>query len=422
MNRMMIGNFMHQLQGTKYPSTRVREAHPAIANAIESIFDEMVVIRRDLRQHPELAFHEKRTASIVAACLREWGYTVTERVGETGVVGILNGKEPGPVIGLRADMDALPLSDEIDETYRSVNANVAHACGHDIHTANLLGVAKVYSMIGLDRGTLKVIFQPAEETGAGARAMIDANVLRNPTIDLLAGLHVFPGLAVGDFSVTETAISCAAVDMFELTVTGVGGHAAHPHLAVDAVMIMAQVLVALQQIVSRQIDPLDSVVLSVGKIAGGTKGTILPNSVTVNGTVRTLLPATRDEMPQRIEQIASNMAIALGGSARLIYERTTPSVQNDETAKGLLRDVVATLFGDDALKYVKPSMGGEDFAYFSQIVPSVLFRLGTKSGESTSFGIHNSRFNADEEAMRYGMTVLSHLVDKYLHKKDGTIA
>lgn len=422
MNRMMIGNFMHQLQETKYPSTRVREAHPAIANAIESIFDEMVVIRRDLRQHPELAFHEKRTASIVAACLREWGYTVTERVGETGVVGILNGKEPGPVIGLRADMDALPLSDEIDETYRSVNANVAHACGHDLHTANLLGVAKVYSMIGLDRGTLKVIFQPAEETGAGARAMIDANVLRNPTIDLLAGLHVFPGLAVGDFSVTETAISCAAVDMFELTVTGVGGHAAHPHLAVDAVMIMAQVLVALQQIVSRQIDPLDSVVLSVGKIAGGTKGTILPNSVTVNGTVRTLLPATRDKMPQRIEQIASNMAIALGGSARLIYERTTPSVQNDETAKGLLRDVVTTLFGDDALKYVKPSMGGEDFAYFSQIVPSVLFRLGTKSGESTSFGIHNSRFNADEEAMRYGMTVLSHLVDKYLHKKDGTIA
>jgi amidohydrolase len=414
---------MYQIQQEqRYPSARLQEAHPVFTAAIDSIYDEVIEIRRDLRQHPELSGDEKRTASIVASNLRNWGYRVVEGIGGRGVVGILEGREPGPVIGLRADMDALPLSDDIDEDYRSMHANVAHACGHDLHTANLLGVAKVYSMVGLPRGTLKLIFQPAEETGTGAKSMIDADVLHSPTVDLMAALHVFPGLNIGEFSISKSAFSCAAVDMFELTVTGVGGHAAHPHLAVDSVLIMAQVLVALQQIVSRQIDPLDSVVLSVGKIAGGSKGTILPNSVTVNGTVRTLLPSTRDEMPGRIEQIASHVAIAFGGSARLTYERTTPSIQNDEASQTLLQDVISNLFGEAALKYVKPSMGGEDFAYFSQIVPSVMFRLGTRSGESTSFGIHNSRYNADEEALRYGMTVLIHLVDTFLNSNDRTIA
>ncbi|TQR13300.1 amidohydrolase [Psychrobacillus lasiicapitis] len=381
---------------------------------VDAIFDDMIVIRRDLRKFPELAFQEKRTSSIVASCLKEWGYEVTEGVGGTGVIGILRGEHPGPVIGLRADMDALPMPDEIDEIYRSVNSGIAHTCGHDVHTTNLLGVAKIISVMGLERGTLKLFFQPGEEVGAGAKAMIDDGALQNPPVDLMAGLHVAPSLQVGEFSITNSEFSCAAVDIFELEVTGKGGHAAHPHLAVDAVMITAQVLVALQQIVSRQIDPLDSVVLSIGQIQGGTKGTILPNTVKVNGTVRTMIPATRESMPIRIEQIASNVAAAFGGSVRLTYEKVTPSVQNDKTAKALLHDVVSELFGEDALKYTNPSMGGEDFAYFSQEVPSVFFRLGTNSGESTSHGIHTTKFNVDEEAIRYGITVLSYLTYKYL--------
>lgn len=401
------------------PFERVKELSPQLVEVVNDIFDEMIVIRRDLRKYPELAFQEKRTSSIIASYLREWGYEVTEGVGGTGVIGILKGKIPGPVIGLRADMDALPMPDEIDEVYRSVNPNVAHTCGHDVHTTNLLGVAKIFSIKGLERGTLKLIFQPAEEVGAGAKAMIDAGALHNPTVDLMTGLHVAPSLRVGEFSITNTEFSCAAVDIFELKVTGKGGHAAHPHLAVDAVMITAQVLVALQQIVSRQIDPLDSVVLSVGQIQGGTKGTILPNTVTVNGTVRTLIPDTREEMPKRIEQIASNVAAAFGGTVQLTYEKTTPSVKNDESAKALLHDVVTELFGEEALKYTNPSMGGEDFAFFSQEVPSVFFRLGTNSGKSTSYGIHTTKFNVDEEAIRYGMTVLSYLTYKYLQSEKG---
>lgn len=396
------------------PFERVKELSPKLVEIVDAIFDDMIVIRRDLRRFPELAFQEKRTSSIVASCLNEWGYEVTEGVGGTGVIGILRGEHPGPVIGLRADMDALPMPDEIDEIYRSVNSGIAHTCGHDVHTTNLLGVAKIISVMGLERGTLKLFFQPAEEVGAGAKAMIDDGALQNPPVDLMAGLHVAPSLQLGEFSITNSEFSCAAVDIFELEVTGKGGHAAHPHLAVDAVMITAQVLVALQQIVSRQIDPLDSVVLSIGQIQGGTKGTILPNTVKVNGTVRTMIPATREAMPIRIEQIASNVAAAFGGSVRLTYEKVTPSVQNDKSAKALLHDVVSELFGEDALKYTNPSMGGEDFAYFSQEVPSVFFRLGTNSGESTSHGIHTTKFNVDEEAIRYGMTVLSYLTYKYL--------
>ena len=408
---------MNELKTRSLSFERVRAVHPKLVEAVEEVFDEMVLIRRDFRQNPELAFQEKRTSSIVADYLGQWGYEVTEGVGGTGVIGILRGKHPGPVIGLRADMDALPMSDEIEEVYKSKRDEIAHTCGHDVHTTNLLGVAKIYSMIGLDRGTLKLIFQPAEEVGAGAKAMIDAGALSNPPMDLMAGLHVAPSLEVGEFSITNAEFSGAAVDLFELEVTGKGGHAAHPHLAIDAVMITAQVLVALQQIVSRQIDPLDSVVLSVGQIQGGTKGTILPNTVTVNGTVRTLIPATRQEMPKRIEQIATHVAAAFGGTIRLDYKHVTPSVQNDESAKTLLREVVTELFGEDAMKYSNPSMGGEDFAYFSQEVPSVFFRLGTRSGESTSYGIHNSKFNVDEQALRYGMTVLSYLAYKYLQKE-----
>jgi len=284
---------------------KLKDVHPQLYEAILSNYAELVEIRRDLRQHPELALQEERTSRVVATYLRQWGYEVQERVGGTGVIGILKGKEEGRVLGLRADMDALPMPDEIDENYRSIHKGVAHTCGHDVHTTNLLGVAKVFSEIGLEKGTLKLIFQPAEEIGHGAKKMIEDGALENPVMDMIAGLHVAPALRVGEFSVSNGVYSGAAVDIFELTVTGRGGHAAHPHLAVDAVMISAQVLVALQQIVSRQIDPLDSVVLSVGQIQGGTKGTILPNEVTINGTVRTLNPKTREVMEEHIIQIES---------------------------------------------------------------------------------------------------------------------
>jgi amidohydrolase len=399
--------------------SKVEAHYPKINEAITRNLDEIIAIRRDFRKHPELAFEEKRTASIVASYLRQWGYEVQEHVGGTGVVGILNGKQPGKVIGLRADMDALPMPDEISASYKSLNDGIAHTCGHDVHTANLLGVAKVFSEIGLEKGTLKFIFQPAEEIGQGAKAMIDDAVMENPKVDFMAGLHVAPTLNVGEFSLTNADYTCGAVDIFELVIEGKGGHAAHPHLAVDAVMISAQVLVALQQIASRQVDPLKPVVLSVGQIQGGTKGTILPNTVTMNGTVRTLDPSVRDQVPQSMEKIATQIAEAYGGKAYLDYQKVTPSIKSDAAARVALSELVVDLFGKESFKWVNPSMGGEDFAYFSQLVPSVFFRLGTKSSDDTAYGNHHPKFNVDEEAIRFGMTVFSVLTQRYLYEEEG---
>lgn len=412
---------METSQMTNVNFDKLKEVNPKLYESIVSNYDELVEIRRDLRKHPELAFQEKRTSQIVASYLKAWGYEVQEGIGGTGVIGILKGKEEGRVIGLRADMDALPMPDEIDNEYRSVHEGVAHTCGHDVHTTNLLGVAKVFSEIGLEKGTLKLIFQPAEEVGRGAKKMIDDGALENPAMDMMAGLHVAPSVKVGEFSVSNAVYSGAAVDIFELTVSGKGGHAAHPHLAVDAVMITAQVLVALQQIVSRQIDPLDPVVLSVGQIQGGTKGTILPDTVTLNGTVRTLNPATRATMEESILQIASNVANAFGGSCKLTYDYVTPSVKNDEAVKAFFVKTAEAAFGPDKVSYSNPSMGGEDFAFFSQEVPSVFFRLGTNSGQSTSHGIHTTRFNVDEEALLFGIGALSNLALTFLENEEGDL-
>ncbi|HWL23286.1 MAG TPA: M20 family metallopeptidase [Ureibacillus sp.] len=392
----------------------VEEKYPEINKAILRNIDQVIEIRRDFRQHPELSLHEKRTSRIVANYLREWGYEVQEGVGGTGVVGVLKGKNPGKVIGLRADMDALPMNDEISASYKSINEGVAHTCGHDVHTSNLLGVAKVFSEIGLEKGTLKLIFQPAEEIGKGAKAMIDEGVLENPKMDLLAGLHVAPVLDVGEFSVSNSKYECAAVDIFELVIEGKGGHAAHPHKAIDAVMISAQVLVALQQIVSRQVDPLKPVVLSFGQIVGGTKGNILPSTVTINGTVRTLDEDVRNQVPKSMEKIASGIAESFGGKAHLDYQRVTPSLSTNEHAKNDFSELVKELFGEESMHWVTPSMGGEDFAYYSELVPSLFFRLGTRSSEETSFSIHHPKFNIDEQAIRYGMTLFSVLSYKFL--------
>lgn len=397
----------------------LKSSHPDWHDSIEAVFDKVVAIRRDLHKHPELAFEEIRTAGIVAGLLKEWGYEVREAVGKTGVIGLLHGAAPGPVIGLRADMDALPMNDKIDQPYRSENNGLAHTCGHDAHTSILLGVAKLFAERGLESGTLKLIFQPAEEIGQGADAMIKDGALENPKVDAMAGLHVHPTLKTGEFSITEAKYSCAAVDIFELVITGAGGHAAHPHQTVDPILIAAQVLVALQQIVSRQTDPLDSVVLSFGQIEGGTKATIIPDSVLLKGTVRTLKPETRAQMPEKIESIATGIARSFKGDAVLTYHHVTPSIKIDEEMRGLLTETVSELFGAQALHIASPSMGGEDFSYFSQEVPSVFFRLGTKNGEQTAFPNHNSRFDVDEQSFLYGISVLSLLAHKFLQTTKG---
>jgi amidohydrolase len=397
----------------------IASTHPEWQEAIQNVFDEVVETRRDLRQHPELSFEEERTSAIVAEKLKAWGYEVQEGVGKTGVVGLLKGKAPGPVVALRADMDALPMMDEIDQPYVSRNKGIAHTCGHDAHTSILLGVAKVMAEKGLAAGTLKLVFQPAEEIGQGAAAMIEDGVLENPKVDYMAGLHVHPTLKTGEFSITTDEFSCAAVDIIELEITGKGGHAAHPHLTIDPIMIAAQVLVGLQQIVSRQTDPLDSVVLSFGQIGAGTKATIIPDSVLLKGTVRTLNPETRALMENRIGAIAKGIAQSYGGDCEIDYQYVTPSIKQNDELRNLFIGTANELFGPNAVLIAKPSMGGEDFAYYSQEVPSVFFRLGTNGSVETAYPNHNTRFDVDEESFLYGISVLSVLTHKLLQTKKG---
>lgn len=398
----------------------LKASHPDLHRVVKGVFAETVELRRQIRQSPELAFNEIETAKLVADKLQEWGFEVQTGVGGTGVVGLLNGKASGPVVGLRADMDALPMMDEIDEPYRSGRPGIAHTCGHDAHTAILLGVARAFSEMGLEKGCLKVIFQPAEEVGEGAAAMIKDQVLINPAVDVMAGLHVHPTVRTGEFSLATAEYSCAAVDIFELEFKGSGGHAAHPHQTVDPIMIAAQALVALQQIVSRQTDPLDSVVLSFGKIQAGTKATIIPDSVIVSGTVRTLNPDTRSQMEQRIQSISAGIARGFGGDCTLTYHYGPPSIKVSEVPRQLLKETIGTLYGKDALKETLPSMGGEDFSYFSNEVPSVFFRLGTHGeDERTAFPNHNSRFNVDEHSFLYGISVLVALTQKFLDQEEG---
>lgn len=397
----------------------LKTSYPDLYNQINSIIKEVIALRRDLRKHPELAFEETRTAQIVATKLRDWGYQVTEGVGKTGVVGILKGEKEGPVVGLRADMDALPMMDEITADYRSLTDHVAHTCGHDAHTSILLGVAKIFAERGLKKGTLKLVFQPAEEIGEGAAAMIADGVLENPKVDMMAGLHVHPTIETGQFGITETEFSCAAMDLFELEIKGNGGHAAHPHRTIDPVAIAAQVITALQQIVSRNTDPLDSVVVSIGQIHGGTKSTIIPDSVTLSGTVRTLNPVTREAVAKQVRSIATSITEGLGGECDVNYRFVTPSIKIDKDLRGLFEETITELFTSDAIVYKNPSMGGEDFAYYSHEIPAVFFNLGTNGGNAeTAYSNHNSRFDVDEQAFVYGIAALFQLASNYLERTD----
>lgn len=393
---------------------QLKEKNNQLYHFINDHYDELIRIRRDFRKNPELSFEEVETSEKIAAYLKEWGYAVQTNIGRTGVIGVLHGKEKGKVIGLRADMDALPMDDEIDEAYRSVVKGSAHTCGHDVHMTNLLGVAKYFGEKGLRKGTIKVIFQPAEEIAAGAYEMIEEGALKNPDVDAMIGLHVHPTVKTGEFSITSSRYSGAAADSFNIKVFGKEGHAAYPHNTIDPITITSHIIVALQSIVSRYVDPVDAVVISVGKIQGGMKGNIIPNEVAFEGTVRTLDMGTRAFIVKKIEKVATAIAESFGGRIDFNYEYGPPSIDNNPELKDMLSNVLVDLFGKDCLKFVKPGMGGEDFAFFSQKVPSIFFRLGTKSDESTSYSNHHAKFNVDEQALKFGIAAFVEFVNRYL--------
>ncbi len=375
-----------------------------------------VETRRDFHMHPELGMQEERTARIVAAHLESLGIDVKTGVGGTGVVGVLQGARPGKTVAIRADMDALPIQDQKTVEYASRRAGVMHACGHDGHTAILMGVASLLSeMRDALCGNVKFLFQPAEEGPGGAKPMIEAGALLEPKVDACLGLHIYLDLPVGKVGVKYGTISAAA-DGFEIKIRGQGGHGAGPHETVDAIMVSGNLLVALQTIVSREISPTEPAVITVGTIHGGYRGNVIADEVTMTGTVRTLDALTRDAMPERIERVIKGVTDAMRASYDMRYSFGYPSVHNDRQMTALVERTAEEVVGRDSVEHItQATMGAEDFAYFAEVVPSCFFRLGARNeSRGIVFPGHNPRYDFDEDAMPIGVEVLSLAAINYL--------
>lgn len=372
--------------------------------------------RRRFHREPELSFQERRTAEAIAAELRRLGLAVRTGVGGTGVVGTLKGRGGGRCLALRADMDALPVSEETGRPYRSKIPGRMHACGHDAHCAMLLGAARLLSAgRGRVKGSVKFLFQPGEETPpGGALGMIRDGAMENPKVDAAFGLHVDSSLPTGRIGI-RVGPMMAASDNFRILVKGRGGHAARPHNCLDPVLAASQIVAALQSIVSRRVDPAAPAVVTVGRIAGGTKHNIIPETVELEGTARSIDPHTARMMPVWIREVAENTARAGGLKAEVHYERGYPVLSNDPKMAAFARKTAVDLLGRSAaMDIAHPLMGGEDFAYYLKKAPGAFLRLGSCSGPSTSYPWHHPKFDIDEKALPAGARLLAALAEGFL--------
>lgn len=389
--------------------------HDLLASA-RQLTDQLIEWRRDFHRNPELGYEEVRTSVIVAEHLRSLGLETRTEVGRTGVVGLLRGELSGPTFLLRADMDALPIPDAKQTTYRSTVDGKAHLCGHDAHTAMLMGAAKLLVERGLKRGNIKFMFQPAEEGGAGANAMIRDGLLDEPKVDAAAALHVSPMFPVGRTAAAKGP-AWAATNSLRIKIFGRGGHAASPHQTVDAIAIAAQLITALQHIASRQVDPLDSVVVTIGKISGGHAVNAIASETELLGTVRTLNSQLREQMREKIEVIVKGVTEAFGAGYELELKEGYPVVVNDGEMYELYVSTCDETLGPGSWEPINPTMGGEDFAYVAQRVPAVMFRLGTRSCKETAYPLHHPSFDLDERAMPLGVAMLASIAINYLEER-----
>jgi amidohydrolase len=384
-----------------------------IRSEIAALEEQIIATRRDIHQHPELGFEVHRTARLVADRLRSLGMEVQTGIGKTGVVGTLTGKETGPTIALRADMDALPVQETADVPYRSVHDGVMHACGHDGHVAMLLGAAEILAQQRERiRGTVRFLFQPAEEGEGGARFMIADGCLDG--VDEVYGLHLWNYQPYGEIGVKPGPI-LAAADIFEIRVDGVGGHGAAPQGTVDAVVTAAHLVTALQTIVSRNTNPLDSTVVTVGKIVGGHNFNVIADRVVLDGTARAYTEANRQMVKRRIQEIVDGIAQTFGARIELEYEDGYPPTINTEEAYNKVVESARKIVGAGvAAPYL--SMGGEDFAYYLQQVPGCFFFIGSApvDREPMSVPHHCSHFDIDERALLVGASVWVQLVEDLL--------
>ena len=373
-----------------------------IKNRVSAISEDMIGIRHAFHADPELEFDVHRTAARVAELLRRYGCDeVVEGIGRTGVVGIIRGSSvtSGQVIGLRADMDALPMEEQTGLPYASKVPGMMHACGHDGHTTMLLGAARYLAESRQFNGTVAVIFQPAEEGGAGGREMVNDGMMERFGIDEVYGMHNWPGVPVGSFAITSGVIM-ASSDIFDITVTGKGGHAAMPHQCVDPVVVGAQLIVALQSIASRNTDPLDASVVSVtGMEIPGDAYNIIPPHVTLKGTVRALEPSTRDTTEAAVHRVAEHTALAMGATATVNYQRDYPATINAPAQTQKAINAAVGLVGPESVDIARaPSMGSEDFSFMLNERPGAFIFVG--NGDSA--GLHHPEYNFNDDAIAYG--------------------
>jgi amidohydrolase len=405
---------------TALPTTAFAPLNP-VRLTIRQLLPQLVEWRRRLHQQPELGFQEHQTAAFITAKLTEWGIAHTTGIAQTGIVATIPGRAPGQVLAIRADMDALPIQETNDVPYRSQIPGKMHACGHDGHVTIALGTAYHLSQNPNFAGTVKIIFQPAEEGPGGAAPMIAAGVLTNPNVDAIIGLHLWNQLEIGTVGVRSGALM-AAVEVFRCTIQGKGGHGAIPQQTIDALVIGAQVVNALQTIVARNIDPIASAVVTVGEFHAGTTVNVIADNAHLGGTVRYFNPDYAGYFKARIEQIVAGICQAHGATYELQYEVYYPPVINDaniaELVRSVAESVVETPIG------IAPNcqtMGGEDMSFFLQAVPGCYFFLGSaNTPQGLNFPHHHPRFDFDETALPLGIEIFTRCVERFLHTETAT--
>ena len=384
-----------------------------IVNRVADLHPDITEWRRDLHAHPELLYDVQRTAATVAEKLKAFGCDeVVTGIGRTGVVGVIRGRKgtSGRTIGMRADMDALPIEEANDLPYKSTTPGKMHACGHDGHTAMLLGAARYLAETRNFDGSAVVIFQPAEEGGAGAKAMIDDGMITRFGINEVYGMHNYPGLPVGSFGIRPGPVMAAA-DFVTIDIEGVGGHAARPHLAVDAVLVGAQIINNIQGIVARNVDPLKAAVVSICMFQAGNTDNVLPQTVQLRGTARSFDAGVRDLLEKRLHEVVEGTAMAYGAKAKLTYVRNYPVLVNHDEQTEFAASVAGQIAGADKVERAwPPMMGAEDFSFMLNERPGAFIWVG--NGDSAA--LHNQSYNFNDEAIPFGTSYWVKLVETAL--------
>jgi amidohydrolase len=378
---------------------------------------DIVAIRRELHAHPELSFQEYNTAELISTFLKDFNIPFKQGIAKTGLVGLIEGKNPGKkTIALRADMDALPILEQNDVVYKSNNLGIMHACGHDVHMSCLLGAARILLQIKDSfEGTVKLIFQPSEEKyPGGAKVMIEEGVLMEPDVSVIFGQHVFPELDVGKVGL-RSGKYMASTDEVYLTVKGKGGHAAIPDQVIDPVLITAHIILALQQIVSRNARPTVPTVISFGGISSQGKTNIIPDEVKVEGIIRTFDENWRSEIKKRIVRIAGRIAESMGGTCEVFIDPGYPFLVNDEELTLRTKQYFIDYLGKEQVEDLDMRMTAEDFSYFAQAVPGCFFRLGVRNeAKGITSNLHTSTFNVDERSLEIGSGLMAWIACKEL--------